>query len=96
MFFYTSFCPFCGMEGEVAFWRCSDGKTLVLMCDECNATWLNPLSVTSRSALFPASPDFIVDNLGCSLRGPKAGYATRDEIRAVGWEPFILGEIKAL
>jgi hypothetical protein len=94
--FYTKFCPFCGKYGAVGFWRCSDGKTIVLTCDECDATWLNPASVSAEFALFPASPDFIVDNLGCSLSGPKAGWAEREEIKAAGWDPFIAGEGGAL
>ena len=94
--FYTKFCPFCGEYGRVGFWRCDDGNRLVLVCDECDATWLHPASVTSESALFPASPDFNVDNLGCSLSGPKAGWAEREEIKVAGWEPFIAGESEAL
>lgn len=94
--FYAKFCPFCGDYGLVGFWRCNDGKTLVLACDECDATWLHPASITAESALSPDPPDFIVDNLGCSLSGPKAGWATREEIKAAGWESFIAGESKGL
>jgi len=94
VFYYASFCPFCGPEGEVAFWRCGDGKTLVLMCEECNATWLHPISIAKETALDPCSPEFTVEGLGCSLAGPNAGFATREEIRSAGWEDFIVGEIE--
>src|ERR1700730_292949 len=100
MFHISTFCPFDSTAsfpaGVVGFWRCSDGTTLVLMCDECNAVWLDPTSVTSESALFPSSPDFIVDSLGISLRAPKTGWAEREEITTAGWEGFIAGESHAL
>jgi hypothetical protein len=62
------------------------------MCNECDAVWLHPNSVAHGAAIFPNSPDFIVDALGCAAVGPKAGWAELSEIRAVNWDSFIGGE----
>ncbi|CAN7744941.1 MULTISPECIES: hypothetical protein [unclassified Variovorax] len=34
-------CPIC-RNGLIGIRRCSDGSTLVLMCDECESVWADP------------------------------------------------------
>jgi hypothetical protein len=93
--FYVSGCPFC--EGAVGFRRCSDGKTLVLVCDERDAVWLRPDDINAKNAIFLKSPDFFIESLGCSIaKKYGARWATLEEIKAVGWEPFVAGECGAL
>jgi hypothetical protein len=91
MFYISTPCPACS-AGAVGFRRCSDGRSIVLLCNECDAVWLQPHIVTLDSAIFPTAPDYAVAGLECSVAGPHAHWAGRDEIRAAGWEAFIAGE----
>jgi hypothetical protein len=85
----------CG-AGNVAFRRCSDGTTIVLMCDECGSVWLDPKTVTAESVLNPKAPGFQVPGLSCAVGGGHAGWATASEILRVGWSEIISGEGTAL
>ena len=87
---YARFCPFCSDNGLVGFWKCSD-ETIMRMCDECNAVWHDPNSISSIDAFYPTGLEFLVAE-GCSLRGPRAGWATSAEIEAIGWQSLIAGE----
>lgn len=87
-----NFCPFDGPYGQIGFRLCSDGKTIVLMCDECDAVWLDPQNLEGESFLSLQSSDFIVPGTDCSVRFPESRWATRDEIVNFGWEKFIVDE----
>jgi hypothetical protein len=77
--------------------QCSDGKTLVLVCDECDAVWTHPGAITAETVLFPSSPDFRIEGLGCSIAaGYGSRWATLEEIRAAQMETLIAGEGQAL
>ncbi len=96
MFYASSLCPVCN-GGGVGFRKCSDGNTLVLVCDECDAVWIRPIEITAEAAVFPSSPDFIVEGLDCSIaEAAGSRWATRNEIQAAGFETFIAGEGQAL
>jgi hypothetical protein len=90
-----AFCPICKW-GAIGFRQCSDGKTIVLMCDECDAVWLDPQEIDSDHALFPAPPEFLVPTLECSVSVPLSHWATQKEITTRGWACYIAGESKAL
>ena len=85
--YYAQQCPFCRDYGGVGYWRCSD-HTLVLMCDECDATWENPTEIFSDNAFYPEAPDFKVGE-NCSLKGSMTGWADLVEVRAAGWSSFV-------
>jgi hypothetical protein len=91
MLYTHKLCPACEV-GPVGFWRCSDGKTLVLLCDECGAVYLSPDKITLEEAGFPSGPDYELPELGCALVSGKAGWATRAEVEAAGWSAAIAGE----
>jgi hypothetical protein len=94
MFYIGTPCPAC-FAGAVGFRRCSNEQSIVLMCNECDAVWLQPSEVTLESAFFPTAPEYAVPSLDCSLASPAADWAKRDEIKSVGWEGFIAGEGEA-
>ena len=92
MFYATSVCPACS-GGVVGFRKCSDGQTLVLVCDECDAVWRNPDRITVDTAFFPSSPDHRIEGLDCSI-ATKYGscWATSEEIKTARMEFFVVGE----
>lgn len=88
--FYARDCPICGADGAVGFRMCSDGKTIVLVCDECDSVWLRPDQITGETLILASGPDLIIEGLGCSISvAHGAHWATLDEIRAAGLERFI-------
>ena len=95
MFYISQVCPVCS-GGSVGFRRCSDGSTVLFVCDECNATWLLPDTITAQAALFPKSPNYTVSGMSCSISGLKSGWATLIEINNAKLESYIKGEGQAL
>ena len=85
----------CG-DGCVGIWRCSDNKTLILRCDECYASWLNPEDVSTGVPVSVNHPDDILPGTSLHVFGGRAGWATREEIEKAGWMRFVTGESKAL
>lgn len=88
-------CPMCE-QGNVGFRVCSDGKTVVLLCDECEALWRDPGTISPSTAEYPAAPDYRVPGQTCSVAGPEARWATRAEVDRAGWGGDIAGEGAAL
>jgi hypothetical protein len=43
-------CPIC-INGLIGIRRCSDGKSLVLMCDECESVWLDPKHISAEESV---------------------------------------------
>jgi hypothetical protein len=84
-------CPIC-IHGVIGIRRCSDGSTLVLMCDECEAVWLDPTQLSPGSALDAGPPDWTVGNTGAAVAGGKADWASRADISAARWLPYVAGE----
>ena len=96
MFYASPLCPVC-KGGAVGFRKCSDGKSVVLVCDECGAVWLHPGQITAETALYPSSPDFRIEALGCSIAASSGSrWATLEEIRAAQLGAFVVGEGQAL
>jgi hypothetical protein len=87
-------CTHCE-AGQLGFRRCSDGKTIVLMCDECDFVWFDPARRTLEDSVFPDMSTFQVPGSPCSIGGGAAGWATRAEVERAGWQAFIAGERSA-
>jgi hypothetical protein len=88
MLFVRDICSFCE-QGQVGFTMCADHETLVLVCDECYAVWIDPRETSVECALFPNVHDFTVPELNCSLAG--ARWATKEEIEEKGWGDYVVG-----
>ena len=95
MFYIKRVCPVC-QQGAIGFRTCSDGKSVVLVSDECDATWKNPNDITAQNAFFLQSPAFFIEEIGCNSGGPGTHWATMDEIREAGFGQFIAGEAPAI
>lgn len=80
-------CPCCG-EGQVGFRRCSDGETLVLLCEQCALVWLHPARLSAKTAQDPLSPEFRRRHPGVDLRNSR--WATAAEVEAWGWSAYLL------
>lgn len=91
MLYIAKVCPICE-QGGIGFRRCSNGMTVVLMCDECESVWPSPGHVEKGNALFPSLQDFKVAEINCAIGGGKAGWATADEVFQAGWSSEVAGE----
>jgi hypothetical protein len=92
MHFLREPCPLCSTPTchiGLAFWRCGDGTTIVVLCPECEAVWLGPRQISDQNGLSAGLPPGLIRELGIQLGGPAAGWASEDEINGVGW----LGEV---
>jgi hypothetical protein len=85
-------CPFDGPYGQICFRLCANGESIVLMCNECDAVWLEPEHFEIDYFLSPQPPDFLVPGTNCSVGGPKSRWASKDEVSKKGWSSFIVGE----
>jgi hypothetical protein len=54
-------CPFC--QTEVGFFACRGGNIVVLMYDECEAIWLDPIEVDRQHALWPEQAEFSIPGM---------------------------------
>lgn len=94
--FYLCKCPQdCG-DGYIDFWRCSDSKSIILRCDECEAPWLNPADVTAAEPMQMSAPNYLLPKTNVPVYGGCSGWATQHEIEMAGWSSFLQGESKAL
>lgn len=77
-------CTYCE-QGPLGFVMCSDGRTVALVCDDCDATWLDPADVEDEEPLFPGAPDYFVEGREASINFLQgARWATLEELRARG------------
>lgn len=88
MYYLENNCVVCG-DGILGFLRCSDGKTIVIMCEECNSVWLSPNEVARESPIYPEAPDFILPESCVSIIGGDSGWASHDEIKSAGFEAYV-------
>jgi len=95
MFYIDGACPICG-TGNRGFRLCSDHVSIVVMCDECEATWLDAERVDASDVVYPEPPEFQVPGRSCSIAAPSSRWATRPEIDAYGWGNLVAGEGLAL
>jgi hypothetical protein len=84
-------CPVCN-TGILGFRRLNDTKKIVIACHECESIWTNPDNITCENARHVSAPDFGVLELGASIYGDNAAWATAEEIRMHGWKEYISGE----
>ena len=91
MMYVQEVCPLCE-AGLIAFRRCHDGVTFVLMCDEYDSVWLHPDHRSAADAHVPAVFSFQVPGTTCAVGGGAAGWATRAEVERAGWQAHIFGE----
>jgi hypothetical protein len=91
MFYMEGHCGFC-RHGDVGFQRCSDGLTIVLMCDECDAVWLDPAHRETAQALIPSMATSELPGTPYAVAGGAAGWATLAEIEKAGWQAYVYGE----
>lgn len=87
MLYVKEGCPACE-GGLLGFRRLEDG-TLVLRCDECDATYVDPSRVTLSSARFAPSVDEKADPGSAVGLGR---WATVDEVERAGWRVLVVGE----
>lgn len=83
MYYLEESCSVCG-DGILGFLRCSDGKKIVIMCEECNSVWLTPSEVESESPIYPEAPEFLLPDSKISISGGNSGWASLEEIKSVG------------
>ena len=81
-------CPFCSEYGNVCFRLAAGKERVVLVCDECDATWLNPNEVSAERADAPQPPDFTISGTNSRL-GAGSRWATLEEIQASGFAQFV-------
>lgn len=84
-------CPICGRcgYGALGIWRCADGASLVVMCDECYSVWRSPKKLSESDALFCADRSDALLATGVRVFEGQSGWAKRDEIERIGWARFI-------
>jgi hypothetical protein len=90
-FFVEDNCPVC-RTGFLGIRCCSDGQTLVVMCDECETIWASPENISRSNALDAEPPMFEVVELGIAIAGGSAKWASCEQITAKGWEMYVKGE----
>lgn len=95
MFYIDSTCPICG-TGTRGFRLCSDEASIVIMCDECEAIWLDVERVEASNAVYAEPPEYQLPGRSCSIAKPRSRWATRPEIDASGWGHLVDGEGTAL
>jgi hypothetical protein len=88
MFYIVANCPVC-LYGSIGFWRCEDGKTIILLCDECDSLWLGPQKINTESLLASTARDNFIPEVNCFLTGGQAGPATKEDIKKQGWLNYI-------
>jgi hypothetical protein len=94
MLYIQDTCPVCG-NGVVGFYRCSDGKTIAFLCDECGTVWDQPNVCQTSPVQFFNEPNPPLPGHQCSLGGSMSGWATRQEIDNAGLSMYIAGEHEA-
>jgi hypothetical protein len=83
-------CPVC-QTGVLGIRRCSDGRSLVVMCDECEAIWESPKDLGTGAVLEAEPPAFWIEQLGVAIAGDAAGWASEAEVATNGWSSFVQG-----
>lgn len=85
---YVGFCPVCG-QGLLGVRMCSSDAHAVVMCLECDATWLD--RALKEAPLFPRQPDLPCPNGDGWLRLEPSHWADAEEVAKVGWTDAVVG-----
>ncbi len=80
-------CPTCKQASQIIFYRCDTGK-IVLMCDECDLVWPDPIHVTEDTAVWTDTSDGMISILGCSVYN-NARAAKYEEIPPE-WQEYVM------
>ena len=88
MFYLENSCPVC-TDGILGFIKCSDNKTITIMCDECNSVWMRPEETESGAPVFPQPPGFELLDEDISISREDSDWATYDEIVSEELEDFV-------
>lgn len=92
-YFIKKNCPYCAEEGNLFVWRCADGKTLALSCDECSALWPEFKKIEIGCEL---SDIDLINNLlpghGVAIYGGAAGWAVMSDMAEHGLSDQVAGE----
>jgi hypothetical protein len=91
MYYLEENCVVCG-DGILGFLRCSDGKKIVIMCEECNSVWLTPGEVSHEDPIYTEAPDYLLPDSNISISGNDSGWASLDEIKSAGFEDYVSNE----
>lgn len=86
-------CSVCG-TGTIGIRVAASSCSVVGMCDECDAVWLDAL--LQDGPHFLPQPELPCPRDGSSLRSPPAHWADEVEAGNAGWRSAILGETDAL
>ena len=91
MFYLEESCPVCE-DGILGFLKCSDGKTIVVMCEECCSVWLKPDEIGCEEPIYPQAPDFRLPNTDISVKGGGSEWAAYEEIIDIGFGVYVSKE----
>ena len=90
---YVGFCPVCG-TGPLGIRICGGQGDAVILCDECDAVWLEPQC--GELPFFPEQPDLPCPLCAGTLRHEPAHWASHEEVDRLGWQHAVIGEGEAL
>src|SRR5688500_14023404 len=93
--FYVCTCPI-EPNGSAGVWRCSDGATLVIQSDECEALWEDPAKITLENAFHVDPPNYVLPNRSVPVYGGFAVWAMIRAIQSAIWWHFIVAESTAI
>jgi len=79
---YVGFCRICG-TGPLGLRRCGGCKSVVILCDECDAVWTT--ADLASSPVLTDDPHLPCPVCHDSLVGKSSSWATREEIDASPW-----------
>jgi len=87
-YFIAEHCPFCAEYGNIGFVQTGGEQRIVLVCDECGATWLDPEKTSPEFADAPQPPLFRITGTQSYL-GKNSGWANLEAIESAGWGKYV-------
>jgi hypothetical protein len=87
--YYVGTCRVC-WQGLLGVRICCDDRIGLVLCEECEAIWLEP--ACTGAPLFPSPPDSRCPRCGRPLWEPPSHWASHDELDRLDWTCFVLGE----
>jgi hypothetical protein len=89
MLYVDGTCPCCD-AGMMGFRICSDGITVVVVCDECDRAWFDARRLGTADAEAVNLPRWRIADSEVFLEGSR--WATRGEVEAAGWGDLVAGD----
>lgn len=87
--FYVGNCPCCD-QGLLGIRICCEDEIGLIVCDECEAIWLEPARCTP--AIFTEQPDSRCPRCDRPIWQPPSHWAAADEVERLGWQREVVGE----